>query len=366
MTLCAQERVAIDTEFHRERTYFPQTGLIQIAWSDGLALVDPLPLDLQGFSSLLDSEVIIVMHAAGQDLEVFDRLCATMPRHLFDTQVAAGFIGMSTPSLSALHERELGIELAKGDRLTDWLARPLSDSQCNYAVADVLYLLEIYDRLIAQLTELGRLTWAQDECDLLLERERGRRNPDDSWKRIKEARHLKGSARNNARSLAAWRESEAARQDVPVRRLLPDLAVVSIAQQAPKNIDALRKIRGVDGRHTKAAMAEGILRALEDAANLPPLPKPDRRKKEDSRDLRAGVTLVSAWVSQAARQFDLDPTLLGTRADIEALVRGEDDARMRTGWRHEIIGGPVADLLAGKAALSFDKDGGLLLEERKG
>jgi len=226
----------------------------------------------------------------------------------------------------------------------------------------VLYLLEIYDRLIAQLTELGRLTWAQDECDLLLERERGRRNPDDSWKRIKEARHLKVSARNNARSLAACRESEAARQDVPVRRLLPDLAVVSIAQQAPKNIDALRKIRGVDGRHTKAAMAEGILRALEDAANLPPLPKPDRRKKEDSRDLRAGVTLVSAWVSQAARQFDLDPTLLGTRADIEALVRGEDDARMRTGWRHEIIGGPVADLLAGKAALSFDKDGGLLLE----
>jgi ribonuclease D len=230
----------------------------------------------------------------------------------------------------------------------------------------VLYLLEIYDRLIAQLTKLGRLTWAQDECDLLLERERGRRNPDDSWKRIKEARHLKGPARNNARALAAWRESEAAGQDVPVRRLLPDLAVVSIAQQAPKNIDALRKIRGVDGRHTKAGMAEGILQALEEASHLPPLPKPDRHKKEDSRDLRAGVTLVSAWVSQAARQFDLDPTLLGTRADIEALVRGDADARMRTGWRHEIIGGPVADLLAGKATLSFDKDGGLLLEERKG
>jgi len=313
---------------------------------------------------VLDSEVLIVMHAAGQDLEVFDRVCGTAPRHLFDTQIAAGFVGMSTPSLAALHERELGLHLPKGDRLTDWLARPLSASQLDYAASDVAHLLEIHDRLVAQLGGRGRLAWAEDECRGLLDRERGRRVPEDAWQRIKEARHLRGEARDNARALAAWRERRAAEMDIPVRHVLPDLAVVSIAQRGPTDVEQLKGVRGVDGRHTKGPAADGILEAVRTASDLPPLPKTERRGRNDGRDLRAAVTLVSAWVSQAARNLDLDPTLVGTRADIEALVRGDEDARMTVGWRHEAVGEAVADLLAGRAALAFDGRGGLLLEGR--
>jgi len=361
--LAAEDRIAVDTEFHREKTYFPQVALVQVAWSGGLALVDPLAVDLRPMAGLLDSGVLVVMHAAGQDLEVFDRACGTTPENLFDTQVAAGFIGLSSPSLATLHERELGIRLPKGDRLTDWLARPLTDSQLDYAASDVVHLLEIHDLLVDRLSADGRLAWAELECREMLDRERGRRIPEDAWQRIKEARQLRGRARDVARSVAAWRERRAAELDQPVRKVVPDLGVVAVAQRAPTSIDELRKVRGLDGRHFKGAVAEGLLAAVAAAEDLPPLAaEPPRR--DSGRDVRAAVTLVSAWVAQMARDRDLDPTLVGTRSDIEDLVRGVDGARMTKGWRHEVVGGPVDDLLAGRASLAFDGRGGLLFEPR--
>ncbi|MBJ31797.1 MAG: hypothetical protein CL466_10360 [Acidimicrobiaceae bacterium] len=361
--LAAEDRIAVDTEFHREKTYYPQVALVQVAWSGGLALVDPLAVDVRAMAGLLDSGVLVVMHAAGQDLEVFDRACGTTPENLFDTQVAAGFIGLSSPSLATLHERELGIRLPKGDRLTDWLARPLTDSQTDYAASDVAHLLEIHDRLVDRLSADGRLAWAEQECREMLDRERGRRIPEDAWQRIKEARQLGGRARDVARSVAAWRERRAAELDQPVRKVVPDLGVVAVAQRAPASIEELRKVRGLDGRHFKGAVAEGLLAAVAAAEDLPPLAaEPPRR--DSGRDVRAAVTLVSAWVAQMARDRDLDPTLVGTRSDIEDLVRGVDGARMTEGWRHELVGGPVDDLLAGRASLAFDGSGGLLLEPR--
>ena len=177
--LAGEERIAVDTEFHREKTYFPQVALVQVAWPDGLVLIDPLVVDLRPMAKLLESPVLVVMHAAGQDLEVFERACGAVPENLFDTQVAAGFIGLSSPSLAVLHERELGLRLTKGDRLTDWLARPLTDSQLDYAASDVAHLLEIHDRLVDRLSNDGRLAWAEQEFREMLERERGRRNPED-------------------------------------------------------------------------------------------------------------------------------------------------------------------------------------------
>ena len=165
--LIIEKRIAVDTEFHREKTYFPKVAMVQVAWSNGLVLIDPLQVDLLPMARLLESEVLVVMHAAGQDLEVFDRACGTVPVNLFDTQLAAGFIGLSSPSLASLHERELGLQLPKGDRLTDWLARPLTDSQLNYAASDVAYLLEIHDRLVRRLTDDGRLAWAEQELSLI-------------------------------------------------------------------------------------------------------------------------------------------------------------------------------------------------------
>jgi len=361
--LIIEKRIAVDTEFHREKTYFPKVAMVQVAWTNGLVLIDPLEVDLRPMARLLESEVLVVMHAAGQDLEVFDRACETVPVNLFDTQLAAGFIGLSSPSLASLHERELGLQLPKGDRLTDWLARPLTDSQLNYAASDVAYLLEIHDRLVRRLTDDGRLAWAEQECVEMLARERGRRRPEDAWVRIKEARQLRGRARDVVRSVAAWRERRAAEVDQPVRHVVPDLGVVAVAQRAPRTVDELRKVRGLDGRHYKGAVAEGLLGAVATADDLPPL-EAEVSRRDNGNDVRAAVTLVSAWVAQLSRDINLDPTLVGTRSDIEDLVRGVPDAKMTTGWRHQVVGGPVDDLLSGRSALAFDGRGGLLLEPR--
>ncbi|MDP6492652.1 MAG: HRDC domain-containing protein [Acidimicrobiales bacterium] len=364
--LVDEPRIGVDTEFHRERTYYPQVALLQISWSDGLALVDPLAVDLRAFGSVLESDVLLVMHAAGQDLEVFDRACGTAPRNLFDTQLAAGFVGLSTPSLTTLCERELDIRLPKGDRLSDWLARPLTGSQLEYAAADVLHLLVLHDRLTDDLASRGRLAWAQDECQTMLDRSRGPREPSIAWERIKEVRRLRGAAFDRARAIAAWREREAAARDVPVRSVFSDLAVVAVAQDHPVDEEALRRIRGVDGRHLRNGAASSVLQAIAEATDLPPVPRDPARSRQGRGDHRAEVALVSAWISQAARDLEIDPTLLGTRSDIEALVRGEEGTRLATGWRGDVVGEALTGLLAGHSALAFDGEGGLLLEDRNG
>ena len=215
-----EPRYALDTEFHRERTYWPKAALLQLAWPGHLILIDPLAVDLTPLAELMNSESLGVLHAASQDLEVLELACGASPRHLFDTQIAAGFLGMSTPSLAALHERELGVELPKGNRMTDWLERPLRPAQLDYAAADVDRLLEIHDLLTAQLNERGRLPWAEEEFSILLARDRGLRDPFEAWRKIKEARHLKGTALSVARTIAAWRERRAAEIDQPVRFVL--------------------------------------------------------------------------------------------------------------------------------------------------
>ena len=363
--LLLEERIAVDTEFHREKTYYPSVALVQIAHSKGISLVDPLKVEPEVFAKLFDSDILIVMHAAGQDLEVFQHICGVVPRHLFDTQIAAGFIGMSTPSLANLYEKQLGIKVKKESRLTDWLARPLSESQLEYAANDVRYLLEVHEKITKQLVDHGRETWVDAECTLLLEKERGRRAPEHAWKKIKEGRNLNGKALNNIRALAAWREIKASNLNIPVRYVFPDLALVGIAQQEPTDIESLENVRGVESRHLKGPFPEEIFLALKNAKKLDPLPKAIKRGKNTTNDLRAGVTLVSAWIAQAARQLELDPAMLGTRSDIEALVRGDPDARMGSGWRHQIVGEPVKELLQGRAALAFDADGGLVLERRE-
>ncbi|MEM9654019.1 MAG: ribonuclease D, partial [Actinomycetota bacterium] len=188
------DRYAIDTEFHRERTYFPQVALIQLAWKDGLVLIDPLEVNLKPLAELLEGPGTCIVHAGVQDLEVLDLSCGTIPKKIFDTQIAAGFLGVSTGSLASLLDRFLSVSLPKGDRLTDWLRRPLTDDQLRYAASDVEYLLELTDVLEHELGEEGRTQWAVEECELLKDRPRNRRVPEEAILRIKEARSLKGQA----------------------------------------------------------------------------------------------------------------------------------------------------------------------------
>ena len=232
---------AIDTEFHRERSYFPKVALIQINNGSEIVLIDPLAVDPEPLAERLLSDGVAVLHAASQDLEVFQHWAGVIPNQIFDTQLAAGFTGLSTPSLAALHDRVLQLSLPKTSRLTDWLARPLTSDQLDYAASDVLHLLELRDRLAADLESRGRLQWAQDEFEAMRVTPRGQREPEDAWRRIKAVRQLKGASLGAARLLAAWRERKAAEVDQPVRFILSDLALVGIAQRRPKNVDQLRR-----------------------------------------------------------------------------------------------------------------------------
>ena len=364
--LLDEPRYAVDTEFHRERTYYPKVALVQIAWQSGIALVDPLAVSLQPLAKVLAGDGLAIMHAATQDLEVLDLACDTLPTRLFDTQLAAGFLGLSTPSLAALADRELRVRLPKGDRLTDWLARPLRAEQLDYAAADVAHLLELHDLITAQLEALGRREWAEDECEELRAKGRPQRDPDDAWRRIKEVRQLRGNARAVGRQVAAWREARAMQLDLPVRFVLADLAIIAIAQRCPKTVDDLKSLRGLDVRQLGAVQADAILEVVRDAIANPPADEVVAPPSDVPRDLRPAVTLVSAFVGQLANDFDIDPSLLGTRADIDALLRGDDTSRLATGWRADLVGETVKRLVAGEIALAFEAGRGLVVESRQG
>jgi ribonuclease D len=356
--------VALDTEFHRERTYFAQLALLQLAADDDIVVVDPLVVDVSPLRALMEGPVPCIMHAASQDLEILERACGMGPCHLVDTQVAAGFVGLGSPGLGVLLQRRLGINLGKADRLTDWLRRPLSEEALAYAAADVAHLAELWDSLRSELDRRGRLDWAEAECDELRRRHGEPPDPDIAWWRIKEARRLKGRARGVAQAVAAWRERRARQLDRPVRHVLPDLAVVAIAERPPRSRGDLARVRGLDGRHLRSGAGDELLVAVkagaelrEDELLLPP------RDGVDST-FRPAVTLASAWVSQLARNAELDASLVATRADIEALVRGDGTSRLLTGWRADVAGTPVTRLLQGDAALAFDGEGSLVLEAR--
>lgn len=364
-SLSAVDRYAIDTEFHRERTYFPQVALIQIAWEgDQVVLIDPLVLDLKPLAQILDGPGLCILHAGVQDLEVLDLATGTVPQRIFDTQIAAGFLGLANGSLKSLLDRYLNVPLPKGDRLTDWLQRPLTAEQLRYAAADVDHLLELTDCLQEQLIEEGRLEWAFEESSLLRDRPRNRRVPEDAILRIKEARSLKGTSFRVATAVAAWRERRAAEADVPVRQVLPDLGVVAIAQRAPTSGDQLSALRGVENRHLRNGADKEILTAVQVGQRMSTDQVRPPRSPELPRHLRPVVTLVTAWISQLARDHRLDPALLATRADVEAVLKDDPDSRLHHGWRSEMAGAPIAQLVAGDAAVAFDGDGQLVLEER--
>lgn len=357
--LAGEPRYALDTEFHGERSYWPHLALIQIAWPEGVALVDPLSVDPSPLGELLAGDGCMVAHAADQDLTILERACGCAPSKLFDTQVAAGFIGMGTPSLAATVEKLLGTRLTKGDRLTDWTRRPLSADQRVYAAADVEHLLPLHDELVRRLDAVGRLEWATDECEERRQRIRTRPDAETAWWRIKGARQLRGSGRGVAQKVAAWRERTAEGLDVPARYVLSDLALAGVVQRPPRTRDDLTGIRGIDGR-LRDNTAKELLSAIAAGIDLPAselrLPESDRI----DRSLAPAVTVLGAWLAQRASELDLDPALLATRAELTQMLQ-DRPSRLATGWRADLVGEPLQRLLRGDAALLL-RDGGRRIE----
>ena len=357
-----EPRYALDTEFHGERTYWPRLALVQVAWSNGIALIDPFAVDMTPFSEILGGPGLMVAHAAEQDLAILARASGRLPERLFDTQVAAGFIGMGAPSLASLVERLLDVRLTKGDRLTDWTRRPLHVEQRVYAAADVEHLLALHDILVARLEPMGRLSWATDECEERRLRVRTRPEPDVAWWRMKGARQLRGKSRGVAQQVGAWRERTAANLDVPPRFVLSDLALIGVVSRPPHNREELTAIRGVDGRSLREGTTDALLAAVQAGLALDPASVAMPESDHIDRALAPAVTVIGAWLAQRASELDLDPAVLATRAALTQLLHGAP-SRIATGWRADLVGAPIQRLLAGEATIVL-RDGGRRVELR--
>lgn len=357
---------ALDTEFHREKTYYPQLALLQLGWHDsrggGRALIDPLVIDQQVLAStlreLLESPAVALIHAASQDLEILENLTGTRPREIIDTQLAAGFVGYSTPSLSTLTQSLLGVSLAKGERLTDWLARPLTANQRLYAINDVDHLHAIYSELSRRLQERGRADWARDSCEELRTRASLETDPETAWLRIKEARPLRGEALGAAQALAAWRERKAQQSDVPPRRVLSDITLVGIAQRLPQSLSDLDGLRGGHSGNLGGERGRELLEIVgRGRQNTVVQPSHDGKRPALNRSV---VLIVSAWIGELARREEIDPSLLATRDDVEKLLSGAPSP-LAKGWRSHLVGADLSALVSGKATVGVDPEGNLVL-----
>jgi ribonuclease D len=363
----ASGKLALDTEFMGEGRYRTLLCLIQLAVGEDagaaehIAVIDPLDEGLDGAplaDVLADPEIQIVVHAGRQDIALVRRRFETDVSNVFDTQVAAGFAGLGAQlSYDSLLAEVLGMRVAKTASFTRWDARPLSNEQLGYAREDVVHLLELAGELERRLTELGRLRWAQEECAPLA-RSSDERDVEAIFARLPRVRTLSGSARPVARELVQWREHTAARQNRPVQSVLGDATLMEIAKRRPSSRGELEKIRGMHasagGRRAEElldAVRRGLARPEDPpvATTRPPAPKPD-----DAPLVALGEALLRARAREAGLAYEL----LATRSDLQAIVAaeraGEQAAEVRTlqGWRRELAGAELLELLGGRVSLS--------------
>ncbi len=365
--LARAEVIAIDTEFHREKSYFAKLALVQIAAGEEVFIIDPLRVDLAPLTEVFTDGPEVVLHAATQDIEILRRKVGTAPSRIHDTQIAAGFLGYSTPSLALLLETFLGVRLDKSDRLSDWMARPLERKQLDYAAQDVLYLVELRDILMSQLRELNRVDWLAEELsDFVAQAFRSSSDPTRAWMRIREVRALKGRSRHLAMALASWREQRAMELDIPVRYVLADLAVATVAQAAPRRVAQLRTIRGVDLRNLGNGADRQIVEVIEKALTSG-IPIEEEMPPVEAADIPPGsAALLSAWLASRAKAMHIDPNLLGTRSDLNEVLAGTGNSRLSRGWRKEAVGGYLERIIAGEVALYLTGAGEVAMVENTG
>jgi ribonuclease D len=359
-------RLALDTEFMGEGRYRTLLCLVQLAVADDTAglrieLLDPLREDLDGTplaAVLADPAVELVVHAGRQDVALVRRRFQTDVRGVFDTQLAAGFAGMpAQTSYESLLAELLGVRVSKSASFTRWDARPLSREQLAYAREDVVHLLELAAELQRRLSALGRLEWALQEC-AALERSSDERDLDAVFERLPRIRGLSAVSQAVARELVEWRERTAAAQDRPVQSVLSDAVLVEVAKRRPTNPAALEQIRGVaqSSLRRRGAQVLEAVHAGAERSHTPLEPRP-RGAAPDPVDAPL-VALCEALVRARAREADLAYELIAARADLQAIVvavrarEQEPDVRTLRGWRRELVGAELLELLDGRVSLS--------------
>jgi ribonuclease D len=353
-------RFAFDTEFVSESTFDPELGLIQVATRDRLALVDPLAVDdLSPFWDVLhDPAVEVVMHAAGEDLWIALRRSGRLPARVVDVQLAAGFVGFGYPiSLGQVIQQCVGANLSSGDTRTDWLRRPLSESQLHYALDDVRYLLQAADQIERRLEDLGRRDWVEDEYRELL-RAVGSRDDLERWRRLSGLSGLSRRGLEAARRLWLWRRDQARRLNRPARHVLRDDIIITIAKKMPTTPAELEQLRDLPRGMPRDRVA-ALLDCVRAAKATPDadLPSPGERADE-SRGLTMVANLLSAVLNRCCAEHKIAAGLVGTVADLKDLARWEragrpPDARpaLAQGWRFEVAGRQLLDVVSGRSTL---------------
>jgi ribonuclease D len=357
--LSTQPFIAVDTEFMRENSYWPDLCLVQIASTEEAAAIDPkADLDLKPLLDLLveNETVLKVFHAGGQDLEIIHNLTGKLPRALFDTQIAAMALGHGEQiGYSNLIESLLGYSLDKGARFTDWGRRPLEKRQIDYAIADVTHLATVFPRMVEKLRKTGRGAWLDEEMERLADPSSFAFEPSEAWKR------LKLPSRNpivlgRLKALAGWRETEARTKNLPRGRILKDDTLNEIVLHPPKSQEDLGRVRGLSAGWRNNDIGARLMAAIAAAKPLEPDEMPDREAK------RPGLTKEGALVSDLlklllkirAKESGVAPKLIARSDDLEALAVGvRKDLKILSGWRFEQFGKDALDLVEGRLGFAI-------------
>ena len=361
-TLCQQftnkDWLAVDTEFLREKTYYPQLCLIQIASDDVIACVDPLAIsDLTPLLDILyNPDVTVVFHAARQDLELLYMIRGELPPSLFDTQLAATVLGYGDQiGYANLVKQCVDVELDKAHSRTDWTKRPLDPAQIDYAADDVRYLRDVYHILKDQLNDKNRQHWLDDDFATLSSSETYKSNPENIWRKVKGAGRLKGVQLAVLKQLAAWRENRAVKSNRPRRWILKDEIMIDLAKLSPETLDKLKLIRGLENntieRHGKTLLDEIQQAKASPKESWPVLKKLQPLTNQQDALMDALMSLLRKYCDQQS----IAPAAVASRKDIESMVRGETDIPLLQGWRNEIVGHYLEKFLKGQLSITADQ-----------
>lgn len=358
-----QGSFALDTEFERERTYWPKLQLIQVGIPDHVVAIDPLELEsLSPFYDLItDPDVEKVTHAGRQDAEIFYTRIGSPPANFYDTQIAAALVGFgSQVGYANLVNRLLQVRITKTERITDWGRRPLSDAQLNYALDDVRYLLDVKKRLDQELDALGRSEWLAEELAFYDDPRFYGEEASRLWMRISGWRSLEPRALGVLCELAKWRENEACARDVPRNRVVPDDVMVDIAARKPRRIVDLTPLRRLHPREIERS-GNAILNAVRKGLETPEsdLPKPVKKSRDDA-DVTLIADLMGVLLRKRAREARIAPTYLGNQKSVTALAQwlgGDREGNpplLLTGWREDLVGRELKALYEGRTKLMVD------------
>lgn len=356
--LARSEFVAVDTEFMRENTYWPELCLVQIANTEEAAAIDPLAegLDMQPLLDLLtdNEDVLKVFHAGGQDVEIIVNMTGRTPHPVFDTQIAMMAISQSEQiGYANLVDTWLNIQIDKGARFTDWSRRPLTDRQIEYAIGDVTHLSKIFPKILKKLIKTERGAWLDAEMDKLADADNYLIDPDTSWKRIRSPGR-NPQVLGRLKALAAWREGEAQHKNIPRGRIMRDETLADIASHPPKKQADLAKVRGLSAAWKDNDIGKRMMKIIADAEPLPKAEMPEKMKHGAPLGKEGALVadLLKLLLKIRAREIDVAARLL-TRADeMEALAAGMRDLKVLKGWRYEVFGKDALELVEGKLAFA--------------